>query len=736
MKSYGAINIEESFEASLAAPVIQRPARSNRAYYVALSFIVAATTIFAVSVNTNAMKSITMAFQQGLTNGGSGDLLMGSGADSAVVSADKSVEQPGMESSSLTSTATSGSTSTSSGSSSTATSGSASTSSGSSSFVSFTVNRVGYDYVDTKNEISSYKHLEAYDFIVEPYAAMQISVSGYTSTQSDIYYKFKVCLDGSQTKCQEGKNSVVPSVEGSPVMVKCTAGETFSIKVAQVDVSTGTATKTTTKSGYCSYVRREIRALSEDDLSATMDALYTMYSVSTSDGQELYGEDYYDSSHLLQFHHFNSAWQEADHIHEGNGFLLQHIKMTNLVEKSLQAINPALSLPYWDFTVDQANGKSSINSDVMTSDIFGSMKGPADMTWGFTYGADSVTNGAIVDGRFAGLKAEMNTVYPELLAGYGYMRAPWNMNPSPYISRFAMDYQIGTNLPSCQEHYNMLSYTDMMDYFYDIQYGPHATTHSLTGGIYGCDLMKPLLEAGYASDESSLKMICSQWIFYLKEFYRYNFITPKTGCTVSDDVDSSTCGFTCNADSTYDIIFSLKNKISGQVPANMDTEGWTAWKDFICTGDGGKIFSGDHLESASPADPSFWVIHPTLERLTHAKLMVGGFISEKWESDKVNDKVCDKASCYISDYGDQDYYDECCYGHYEFDQVLDYVSGNKTNFIGSSNADIFKATDPRYATYSMTYVYDSFTWDHCSDLKSLDFTGLLSNIKDKATVRQ
>jgi hypothetical protein len=46
-----------------------------------------------------------------------------------------------------------------------------------------------------------------------------------------------------------------------------------------------------------------------------------------------------------------------------------------------------------------------------------------------------------------------------------------------------------------------------------------------------------------------------------------------------------------------------------------------AWTDFICNGDASKIFSGDHLESASPADPSFWVIHPTLERLFLAKLI-------------------------------------------------------------------------------------------------------------------
>jgi hypothetical protein len=32
----------------------------------------------------------------------------------------------------------------------------------------------------------------------------------------------------------------------------------------------------------------------------------------------------------------------------------------------------------------------------------------------------------------------------------------------------------------------------------------------------------------------------------------------------------------------------------------------------------------------SSADPSFWVIHPTLERLFQEKLLSGGFQNEKW----------------------------------------------------------------------------------------------------------
>ena len=120
----------------------------------------------------------------------------------------------------------------------------------------------------------------------------------------------------------------------------------------------------------------------------------------------------------------------------------------------------------------------------------------------------------------------------------------------------------------------------------------------------------------------------------------------------------------------------------------MGSDGWTAWKDFVCTGDGGKIFSGDHLESASPSDPSFWVIHPTLERLLQARFMAGGFDDESWATDPVNDFVCSKWSCYESEFGEKDDYDECCYGHYESDQMLDFINGDKNAGTGDTNHEV------------------------------------------------
>ena len=67
--------------------------------------------------------------------------------------------------------------------------------------------------------------------------------------------------------------------------------------------------------------------------------------------------------------------------------------------------------------------------------------------------------------------------------------------------------------------------------------------------------------------------------------------------------------------------------------------------------DGKYVLSGDHIESASPADPSFWVIHPTLERLLHARLLAGGFSDESWATDAKNQFVCNYAKCVIDETG-------------------------------------------------------------------------------------
>ena len=100
----------------------------------------------------------------------------------------------------------------------------------------------------------------------------------------------------------------------------------------------------------------------------------------------------------------------------------------------------------------------------------------------------------------------------------------------------------------------------------------------------------------------------------------------------------------CNEDLHDGFLDQLKDGLQSYT-GDLTDEQWEEWRDFVCEGDGAKVFVGDHLESASPADPSFWVIHPTLERLLHARYMAG-FSTENWPSDAQDDYVCDKSACY------------------------------------------------------------------------------------------
>jgi hypothetical protein len=274
-------------------------------------------------------------------------------------------------------------------------------------------------------------------------------------------------------------------------------------------------------------------------------------------------------------------------------------------------------------------------------------------------------------------------------------------------------------------------YSDMMDFFFLMENAPHASVHGGLGGAYGCDMFLPLLDAGYVTDEKAVKSLCKTWIFTLKALYRENMITAPTDCTVGSSVQDATCPFECVA-STKDL---LRDSIStglvkGFTPP-LDDDGIDAWEDFICGGDASRVFAGDHSESASPSDPSFWPIHPTLERLFHAKMIAGGFESTSWRNgDDDSEFVCIRQSCYIN--STKDYYDECCYGHKEDDQMYNFIDGDRNSYWGPTNGEVVASTDPTSSEYSVNYIYDNFEWSHCSE----DFSGLLSDLYEAAQRRR
>lgn len=587
--------------------------------------------------------------------------------------------------------------------------------------LNFTLKRRSYNvvpYFDLNyDSFLKYEILKKFVAIVEPYQEMEFhDYDGKTSGT----VKFSVC--NTQGECQEGfvKSDGKDSVSKS-VNFKCSPYEEFDISAYELDEKQNVISARTGKA-LCLYVRREIRSLTKSDLNAFLDASYTLNAVSEEQGKEKYGSTYHDASYLARFHHFNAAQQDQDHIHEGNGFLVQHLKITDMFDTAIRAVDPSQSMPYWEFTIDQKEGKMSWDSLVCDSALYGNVNLPSNVNTGYAYSTDKIVNGKIADGRWANIKAEKNP-YPELNYGYGYLRAPWNMNPSPYLSRFPFDFGGSVQFPACSAHYSILQYTDMMDYFYRSAFGPHATTHTVLSGFYGCDKFLSLSKNGYIKSDLDAYAVCSSWSFFIKECWRNNYIIAKKDCVVNDDIDSSKCGYSCNPSTTKNLTSFLFPQMRLWVDSTVEGAE-DAWLDFLCDGDAGAVFTGDHLESASAADPSFWVIHPTLERLTHAKLLAGGFETETWATDGTTDYVCNRPRCYNTTTNVMDYYEDCCYGHYENDRLLDAVSGNRFSKVGVTNKEMLVATDPRTESYSMPYVYDSFSWDHCDE----DFDGLLTDM--------
>ena len=611
-----------------------------------------------------------------------------------------------------------------------------------SAFATATLNRHGYTTIDhmgqSETSYLSYNFLASYRAIVEPFQPMSLNLD-----EDDIIagntYKFTICKSEDSSDCSVGSYSL--SIEGDEatetVTSSCAPYDELTVSIQEYDSSDVATYRSSSLRALCLYVRREISQLTTDDLKDTMDAMHKLWEVSDIDGLALYGENYHSAKWFSEAHHFNAARQESDHIHEGLGFLIQHIKLTNLFEKSMQSVNPAVTMPYWESTIEQSDGKSLFESFIFTEDTFGSLKEPVDDAWGFLYKNDLLTDGNIQDGRWKNLLADTNERYPDIQSSFSLLRAPWNLSPSPYVSRFT---SADSSLPACSDYSILIAQASPILFLNQVQKGSHAPIHASIGNTFGCDVFDEFLTSGVVVSNSTQLRLCRTWSFYVKDLYRANYLTPVTGCDNSDfDSDPNNvdkCGYKCNEDSYDDMLGFIQELFDGKTflaESTVSTTTAAQIRSFICDGDSYKVAVGAQSESASAADPSFWPIHPTQERLLHAYFMATQTASFTWPTDSTLDYVCDTPSCYVDSKGSKDTYDLCCYGHYETDQLLDFINGDSSAGYGDTNHQILMDTNPLLNSYSMPYVYDSFSYDHCDSTDgSLGLNDLLKVMYSKA----
>ncbi|KAH8050501.1 hypothetical protein JL720_15357 [Aureococcus anophagefferens] len=200
-----------------------------------------------------------------------------------------------------------------------------------------------------------------------------------------------------------------------------------------------------TKTVKATYVRREIRTLTDAAREAFLSALETTYKVDQKDGERLYGSKYKS--------------------------------MASLLEQSLQAIDNTVAMPYWDYTADAYYlGIDEIHkSQIFQPDWLGAIS---------PKGEDHVVD----EGRWAYTAVHK---YPKdsdrdlIRNPYGLLRSPWNTDKTPFITRYKDVLGVrggGFSVPGCSDFKTTYKKDWIGDFFSDLNGALHGPVHIIIGG--------------------------------------------------------------------------------------------------------------------------------------------------------------------------------------------------------------------------------------------------------------
>jgi len=593
-------------------------------------------------------------------------------------------------------------------------------------------------------------------FLVEPYKSTTLTLSGsYIEDQS---YTYVWEIDSFEYK-----------PVGSSVVITGPVPGKYTVKVNALDDSKSIVATYTTLL-VSKYVKREIRSLTVADREKMLDAAYQMWAYDQETGVAKYGSQFTSIEKFVQIHSAASNDIMCDQFHEGTGFITHHLAMGLAFEASLRAVDPSVTLPYWDFTIEgekiQNAGQNPSYfmefSPAFTADWFGSVD----------------DDNHIQDGRWAHTAMPLAPDDETTQNSYGFIRSYWNNNPDPEISRHLFD-ACGAEpyhkaIPACKTHLAILN-GNSLGMFQLLSPGDgHGPMHVQIGGVWGgCteaysafqakwgDLLRTTLsdseiEAtgldlrsfknkwGETEQRQTMieKAIMGEYFHIYRSFWRSHMCaidnTPALlECPESCDVDSTPfeeCACNVNAltngETDWENLFPcVLNSESNRDYFNktMPTELLKDLTTFLATS---SVLEGEMIESASTADISFWMIHPVIERLLAAKRLptvtkMGSKEFNKWAVVDGSAETWLEYSFYNLEAGANSYHPEAytCYGHASDDPV---IPGDQSlpypDAIASiadtdgdgvvSNWEFYIALDPNNIDGS-DYVFDNFEWDHC-----------------------
>ena len=508
----------------------------------------------------------------------------------------------------------------------------------------------------------------------------------------------------------------------------------FQIDEVGVYTCAVTATNSATSTKYTQdftlavkYVRREIRTLTDEDREKFFEALYKIYTVDATAGNKMYGARFHTAEYFLWKHLTGAGTADCDHWHDGAGLVNNHVALTLEVEQSLQAVDPSISMPYWEYGMDNYLYKDWMSSPVFSADWFGEAN-PRNDLHAINDGG-RWTNLAMPDGapyKEWSMK-ETGTINPYINA-YGHMRSPWNNNPSQLMGRHNLTYHRSIfTIPDCMTLQECFMSTGMSDINFCLNGATHGPVHINIGGAWA---------EGNVFDNGDLDIIRNpNRLLYFKVLWRMGYTRCPETCeadpTLTSEENHEFCK--CSVPDEYiqkygakyiledsDLLAKVAKKFQNVI-GDDDPKYETFLRAIEDPGVAGEMFT-----SAASFDPTFWPLHGAMERLLNLKRI---YVSQK--EDLVFDETYGWPEYNPSDpaaylYGSCDWsgvngvsdltLPACekgtiCEGHNAGDTI------NFGDFQGKGE----KYTNAEFMSFihpwndDLPYTYDTFDFDYCAD---------------------
>jgi hypothetical protein len=451
------------------------------------------------------------------------------------------------------------------------------------------------------------------------------------------------------------------------------------------------------------YVRRELRTLYEKDRNSFLDALNTIMDIPTRQGKMIYGPLYFDITYFTDLYNRGSGEWICDHMQDGFGFLSQHLALTLYFEQSLQSIDPELAIPYWDYTIE---GQEVMNKDGDFSALWDKQIFSKD--W---FGDANNEYHTVTEGRFAWKQIE-DDCWTCVHNSYGFLRAPWNINNSPYVQRYKSlgglsSWQLSESWPACESHHSAVKSLDTWEKFaLGIAKHPYSAVKAMLGGSETKTTASETIDELFNLEDSIKLKSISHKIPH--NMYRAGLLHCPDFCSDGDEDCSCSCGpedeleLQLEDPQTLDIFFTfatggldLETELGGHEKQKMVTAQCSATTK-----------SGDFAESSSTSDALFWPVHPTLERLYHWRLLKKGFVDDTWANENSYKGLFYKNL------------NKHCYGHGSNDVMPYFVRLNDADQTWGAYytaGQFIAASYVAGVSYSLPYVYDNYKWAHCED---------------------